>query len=57
MDQTKRSEQNANRDSEPYRNTPEEALEGAWFEEGERLSNPQDLREIATRRWEAELSL
>ncbi|MDP2816505.1 MAG: hypothetical protein Q8O19_07485 [Rectinemataceae bacterium] len=57
MNQIQRREQKWNKEAEPYRMTPEEMVEEAWFEQGERLSNPPDLRDLATRRWEIELSL
>lgn len=50
-------QQNRKSDPPPYRMTPEEAMEEEWFAAGEHLSNPQDPREIAARRWEVELSL
>ncbi len=43
-------------DAEPYRKIPEEAIEEAWFEEGERLSL-LDLRELRANHWEVELAL
>ena len=48
---------NQNIDSEPYRKTPEEIVEEDWFARVERICNLPDPREIAARRWEAELSL
>lgn len=57
MNSIQSNEQNQNNEVEHYRTIQEEMVEEIWFEEGERISNMSDPREIFANRWAFELSL